>query len=121
MTMTESSLINDCGAPFLVKSLSIIFNSEDFNTLQQNTQIQLVYRIDANTTALDNFFNQKSTFWDKYLITTVIFGSNLNATAPKTSGRKFERRRSIFALIRYSITDRPNKSKILTQSGNLPL
>ena len=29
------------------------------------------------------------------MITTVIFFSNLNATAPKTSGRKLERRRSI--------------------------
>ena len=59
------------------------------------------YRIDVNTTALlirtvlDNFFNQKSTFCDKYLITTVIFGSNLNAMAPKISVRKLERRRSI--------------------------
>ena len=34
-------------------------------------------------------------FGTKNLITTVIFCSNLNATAPKTSGRKLERRRSI--------------------------
>ena len=36
-----------------------------------------VYRIDANTTALlRQFFEQMSTFWGKYLITTVKFESN---------------------------------------------
>ena len=36
-----------------------------------------VYRIDANTTALlRQFFEQKSTFWGKYLITTVKFECN---------------------------------------------
>ena len=44
---------------------------------------------------LEWHFVKKSTFCAKFLITTVIFGSNLNATAPNTSGRKLERRRSI--------------------------
>ena len=35
-----------------------------------------VYRIDANTTASRQFFEQMSTFWGKYLITTVKFESN---------------------------------------------
>ena len=41
------------------------------------------------TAALDKFLTKSPT------ITTVIFGSNLNATAPKISVRKLERRRSI--------------------------
>ena len=51
---------------------------------------------DANTTALlirathDNFLTKSPLFGGKYLITMVIFGSNLNAMAPKISGRKLE-------------------------------
>ena len=56
---------------------------------------------DANTTALlirathDNFLTKSPLFGGKYLITMVIFGSNLNAMAPKISGSKLEWRHSI--------------------------
>ena len=59
--------------------------------------------IDENTTALLlerhlTILWQKSTFWGKYLITMVKFGSNLNETAPKNPGRKLERRHSIYCI-----------------------
>ena len=46
---------------------------------------------------LERHFAKKSTFWTKFLIITVIFGSNLNTTAPKNPEQKLERRRSICA------------------------
>ena len=42
-------------------------------------------------------FAKKSTFWAKFLIITVIFGSNLNTTAAKNPGQKLEQRPSICA------------------------
>ena len=42
-------------------------------------------------------FAKKSTFWAKFLIITVIFGSNLNTTAAKNPGQKLELRPSICA------------------------
>ena len=66
-------------------------------------QLTLNYRIDANTTALlirtalDNFLTKSPLFGGKYLTTMVIFGSNLNAMAPKNPGRKLGRHRSICA------------------------
>ena len=42
-------------------------------------------------------FAKKSTFWAKFLIITVIFGSNLNTTAAKNPGRKLEQCHSICA------------------------
>ena len=57
------------------------------------------YRTSANTRAvlITAALCQKVHFLCQILITTVIFGSNLNTTAPKTPGWKLEQRRSICA------------------------
>ena len=57
--------------------------------------------MDANTTApliraaLDIFFTKSPVFGGKYLITMVKIGQNLITTAPKSPGRKLQRRRSV--------------------------
>ena len=51
---------------------------------------------------LERHFVKKSTLCAKFLIITVIYGSNLNATASKNPGQKLERHRSLCACTVYT-------------------